>query len=180
MNYNVSDSMQSANESNVDYDSSSPQPPRPNEQQKSVRQMLRRVQTKEMGRIDARNNDDEDDDNIVDYIDDESHRYNPIGNNILGHRHATQPEEDAGDDDLTDSANLSNLQHSVNEMDYSGDLQLMDENNTQSISGVFENAPKHKMQPNKTLIQGHMMPKSIQEERVVGDSNQKSIGLNDN
>ena len=51
--------------------------------------MLRRVQTKEMGRIDARNNDDEDDDNIVDYIDDESHRYNPIGNNILGHRHAT-------------------------------------------------------------------------------------------
>ena len=152
INNNVSDSMQSVNESNVDYDSSSPQPPRPNEQQKSVRQMLRQVQTNEMRRFDTSVNDDEAANNFVDFIDDEGILYNPTGSNIHGHRHTKRPEEDASDDDLTDSANLSNLQHSVNEMDYSGDLQQMDEKNTQSNTGVFNNAPKNKMQPNKTLM----------------------------
>lgn len=109
--------------------------------------------------------DGSDDDQIVDFIDEEGHRFDPAGNNLFGHRQ-TQPM-----DDQTDSANLSNLNASVNEME-ANDFQI--DENTQNLSGIFQHLAKNKIQPNRTLMQGHMMPKSIVDDHV--DSNQKSQG----
>ena len=40
------------------------------------------------------------------------------------------------------------------------------------MSGIFQQLAKNKIQPNRTLMQGHMMPKSVVDDRM--DSNQKS------
>ena len=57
---------------------------------------------------------------------------------------------------------------SVNEME-ANDFHI--DENTQNLSGIFQQLSKNKMQPNRTLMQGHMMPKSVADERV--DSNMK-------
>lgn len=66
--------MKSINDSNANYDSS----PQLTEQ-KSVRQMLLHTHEKER-------TDGSDDDQIVDFIDEEGHRFDPIGNNLFGQR----------------------------------------------------------------------------------------------
>jgi hypothetical protein len=145
-----SDSMKSLNDSNANYDSS----PQITEQ-KSVRQMVLHTHEKDRG--------DESDDQVMDSVDDEGHRYDPAGERYLRSRQTQSDEAD------TDSANLSNMNASVNEME-ANDFQI--DENTQNLSGIFQQLTKNKMQPNRTLMQGHMMPKSVADDRM--DSTHKS------
>ena len=76
-----SDSMKSLNDSNANYDSS----PQITEQ-KSVRQMVLHTHEKDRG--------DESDDQVMDSVDDEGHRYDPAGERYLRSRQTQSDEAD--------------------------------------------------------------------------------------
>ena len=59
----------------------------------------------------------------MDFIDEEGLRFDPLGNNLFGPRQ-THP---GAEFDRTGSANLSNLNASVNEME-ANDFNIIDEN----------------------------------------------------